>query len=103
MRQTKRFSGVLATAAAAGSLALVQGVLMLLRHQGSDLQLAFWMARLGLLTGVVTVLLFVPLALVARRWHPRDRAGDRQRAWRSLLFGFVAALGGWTNAASSRR
>ncbi len=90
-----RYPSLLTFAAAAGVLALLQGGFQLLVQQSFDKQLALGMARLGLIIGIVTVLLFVPIALLARRWHPSARAGDRGRAFRSLLFGFTVAVGVW--------
>lgn len=63
-------------------------------------EMAAGLTKLSVLVSVVTVLLFLPIAALVRRFHPAWRAGDRFGATWAVCFGFSAALAGWMVAAS---
>lgn len=95
MKRPARFPTLVALASAAGLFALLQAGFILLRQQDFDELMALALAKLGLIAGLLTVLLLLPLVLLARRWHPQSHRGDRRRATRSLLYGLTAALATW--------
>lgn len=83
--------------AAAGFLGLFQSAFLLWRTESmaGGLEMALGMARFGLIVGLVTVLLLVPVVLLVRRLLPAWRRGQIDRASWSASFVVVAALAGW--------
>jgi arylsulfatase A-like enzyme len=90
-----RFPTLTTWAAAAAIFGLVQGIFTMLHHQSADPLRALLLGKAGLLIGVLTVTLILPLVLLTRRFHPAARRGDRPLATRSLLFGLTAAVAAW--------
>ena len=83
--------------AAAGFLGLFQAAFLLWRLQsmGGGLEMALNVTRFGMIVGLVTVLLLLPVALLMRRLHPGWRHGERHRASWAACFGLAAAVAGW--------
>jgi arylsulfatase A-like enzyme len=91
-----RHPAVVSVLAAAGIFGLFQGLFMAWRNQEiGGLEAAVGMGRIGLIVGPVTVLVLVPVVLLARRRHPAWRRGDRHRATWSVCFALTAAVAAW--------
>lgn len=87
--------------ASAAFLALAQATNLLLRNQEFlGPEMAAGLTKLSVVVSVVTVLLFLPIAALVRRFLPAWREGDRLGASWAVCFGFTAALVGWMIAVS---
>jgi arylsulfatase A-like enzyme len=86
--------------ASAGFLGLAQATCLLLRNRDFlGPEMAAGLTKLSLLVSVVTLLLLMPIAVLARRFLPAWRKGDRLGASWAVCFGLTAALMGWMIAA----
>jgi arylsulfatase A-like enzyme len=89
-----------AASASAGFLGLAQATCLLLQNRNFlGPEMAAGLTKLSLLVSVVTVLLLMPIAVLARRFLPAWRKGDRLGASWAVCFGLTAALVGWMIAA----
>lgn len=85
-----------AGAASAAFLALAQSTNLLLQNQEFlGPEMAAGMTKLSVVVSVATVLIFLPIAALVRRFTPAWREGDRLGATWAVCFGFSAALVGW--------
>jgi arylsulfatase A-like enzyme len=92
---------IAAAAASAAFLAFAQSIYLLLRNQSFlGPEMAAGMTKLSVIVSVVTVLLFLPIVAVVRRFVPGWREGDRLGATWRVCFGLTAGLVGWMIAAS---
>ncbi len=95
-----RHPGFVSILAAAGLFGLIQGSFLLSRALGfpGGWPMIWGMLKLGLLSGMLTWLLLIPLVLLARRLHPAWRRGERLRASWSVCLAMAAALAAWMGA-----
>src|SRR5260221_4035169 len=84
---------VAAGGASAAFLALAQATdLLLQNHDFLGPEMAAGLTKLSVVVSVVTVLLFLPVAALVRRFIPAWRQGDRLAASWAVCFGVTAAL-----------
>src|SRR5262245_64047148 len=82
--------------AAAAFLSLAQATFLILRNRSYlGPEMAAGLTKLAVIVSVVTVLLLLPVALLARRFLPSWRAGDGLGASWTVLFGITAAMVAW--------
>lgn len=91
----ERFPAFLPMVAAAAFLSLFHALFAAWLYASVDTNMAWAMARFGVMVGTATTLLLIPIVLIGRRWHPAGKAGDKAKASRDLAFALAAAIAGW--------
>src|SRR5690349_14267980 len=84
------------TLAAAGLLGLFQAAFLLIWNRAVlGPEGSVGLAKFTLLLALITMVLLLPVTLIARRRHPAWNSDDRLRATWSVSFGLVVGLGMW--------